>query len=325
MTPRLVSAALVAAAAACAGQEPAAAAAFASIVRVALPPEDQERQPFAVPTEPENTLEVDLPWPLEDWAGRGFTPDAEKYAGDFEIEASRGADRLFITPVAQGAHRVLHLVLAPTASRRRSLTLEFIAAPPNLAWRKVVFVKADEGEERPTPVTLSERPPVSLVRQASPESELGLLGTLRLLAGADAEQARRIAAANPALELAVLADEPRSFGAFTLTSRFALRDATTGALGLCISVTNPTGRRLLFDPASWIVRAADHVYPVGTVDFACEVEPGASQAALLVLASDSDGRPNRLLAQNDFLASVALAGTADPHPVVRLNLDGFAP
>jgi len=123
MTPRLVSAALVAAAAACAGLEPAAAAAFASIVRVALPPEDQERQPFAVPTEPENTLEVDLPWPLEDWAGRGFTPDAEKYAGDFEIEASRGADRLFITPVAQGAHRVLHLVLAPTASRRRSLTL----------------------------------------------------------------------------------------------------------------------------------------------------------------------------------------------------------
>ena len=45
-----------------------------TIVRITLPPEAEERQPFTLPTEPENTLEIDFPWPLEDWAGRGFTP-----------------------------------------------------------------------------------------------------------------------------------------------------------------------------------------------------------------------------------------------------------
>jgi hypothetical protein len=36
----------------------------ASIVRIELPSESEERQPISVPTEPGNTVEVDLPWPF---------------------------------------------------------------------------------------------------------------------------------------------------------------------------------------------------------------------------------------------------------------------
>src|SRR5271163_4810251 len=78
----------------------------ASIVRIELPPEELLTRPFTVPTEPEDTLEVDFPWPLVDWAGRGFTPDPEKFAGDFVVEATRGATRIFVTPVAAQARRV---------------------------------------------------------------------------------------------------------------------------------------------------------------------------------------------------------------------------
>ncbi len=301
------------------------AAAPASIVRIALPDEEDERLPLALPTEPENTLEIDLPWPVSDWAGRGFTPDPEKYAGDFVVEAARGSPRIFVTPLAAQAHRVLHVVLARPGGGTRSLPIEFIPAPPGLAWRKVI-VGAREGATATAPsVALSARAPGTRLREPGPDSEIGLLRTLRLMLNMSADGARAVAAANPALGLATFAGVPRSFGSFTVACRLAVRDSTTDTLGLCASVSNQTGRRLLFDPGSWRVRVGDRVYPVNTVDFAGELEPGASAAALLVLARGPDGEPTRLLPGNDFLVSVRLSGTANPRPVRRLNLEGFDP
>ncbi|HEY5079261.1 MAG TPA: hypothetical protein VII43_05420 [Opitutaceae bacterium] len=296
----------------------------ASIVRITLAAEEDERQPITLPTEPENTVELDFPWPVEDWAGRGFTPDPEKYAGDFVIEATRGTQRLFVTPVAAGAHRVLHVVLAMNAGRTRSVALELIPAPASLAWRKVVFASGEPPEAAPQ-VSLLPGAPRARLRESSPESEIGLLRTLRLLADSTAEGARAIAAANPSLSIASLRAAPRSFGDFSVQCLFAARDATTGALGLCASVSNHTARRLLFDPSSWVVRAGDRVYPVPTVDFAGDVDPGGSQAAFLVLARGPDGLPTRLLPGNEFEVSVVEAGSANPRPVTRMRLEGFAP
>jgi len=296
-----------------------------SIVRIALPSESDERQPLVLPTEPENTIEVDFPWPLEDWAGRGFTPDAERFAGDFVIEAARGRARIFVTPVAAGAHRVLHVVLAEPGGATRGVPIEFIPAPAGLAWRKVVLgAPRAAGAPRPS-VSLSTLPPRTRLREPSPESEIGLLRTLRLMLNTTAEGAGDIAAANPSLALAVLGGVPRSFGDFTIACRFALRDSTTGTLGLCASVANQTPRRLLFDPGSWVVRAGDRVYPVRTVDFGGELEPWATGAVFLVLAIGPDGAPTRLLPDNDFRVSVLLAGSANPRPVERMPLDGFEP
>jgi hypothetical protein len=296
-----------------------------TIVRITLPLEADERRPVAVPTEPENTVELDFPWPVEDWAGRGFTPDPEKFAGDFVIEAARGSPRLFVTPVASGAHRVLHVVVAEPGAPARGVPIEFIPAPSGLAWNKVLFESGRAaGAPRPR-VSLEARPPGTRLREATAESEIGLLRTLRLMLNTTEDGAGDIAAANPALTLKGLDGTPRSFGDFTISSRFAIRDAATGALGICASVANQTARRLVFEPAGWAVRVGDRVYPVPTVDFPDELEPGATGAVLLVLARGPDGAPTPLLADNSFEISAVLGASVNPRPVIRMPLKGLGP
>jgi hypothetical protein len=311
------------------GHGPSAAAsgtgASPTIVRLALPAEGAEGLPVSVPTQTENTTELDFPWPVADWAGRGFTPDPEKFAGDFVIEATRGSPRVFITPVAERARRVLHAVLAAPGGRERSVALEFLPAPGALAWRTVVFDPPEPPGPGPARVALEARPPPPVLRESGPESELGLLRTLRLMLQGTAAQAAAVAAANPALALGIPEPVPRSFGDFTVTNRFALRDATTGSLGLCASVENATPRRLFFDPLGWVVRAGDRVYPAGTVDFPGEVEPGDSAALFLVLSGGADGASTRLSPDNDFRISAVLLGSANPRPVSRMTLPGFEP
>jgi hypothetical protein len=294
-----------------------------SIVRITLPPEAEERQPFALPTEPENTVEIDFPWPVADWAGRGFTPDPERYAGDLVIEAKRGMTRLFVTPVTAQAHRVLHVVLAEPGGTTRGVPIEFVPAPTGLAWRKVVFGSPAPPVDAHRPVALALQPPRTRLREPSADSELGMLRTLRLMRSMGTEGASGIAAANPALGLHLLSGEPRSFGDYTLSSRFALRDATTGTLGLCVDVTSASNRRLLFDPEAWVVRVGDSVFPIRTLDFSGELDPGSTAPAYLVISLASDGEPNRLLPDNTFEVSAALSGSASTRPVRRFVPDGF--
>jgi hypothetical protein len=296
-----------------------------SIVRIAIAPESRERRPVEVPAEPENTVELDFPRPVEDWAGRGFTPNAEKYAGDFVIEAARGSARIFVTPVAAGAHRVLHVVLSGPGGASRGFPIEFVPAPAGYAWRKVVFTEPASVGDKRRPVALTAAAPMTRLREPSPESQLGLIRTLRLMLNADADGAASIAAANPALEFTVLDATPRSFGDFTLSNRFSVRDSTTDTLGICASVANQTARRLIFDPTSWIVRVGDRVYPVRTVDFANELEAGSERAVFLVLARGPDGEPTLLLPDNDFRVSALLAASLNPRPVRRMELEGFEP
>ena len=296
-----------------------------SIVRIALSLDEDERQPFALPTEPDDTLEIDFPWPVEDWAGRGFTPDPERYAGDFVVEATRGRRRIFVTPVAAQAHRVLHVVLTLPDGRSRSVPIELIPAPPGLAWRKVSFEGPSAAPESQVSVKLQPSAPRSLAREPSPESEIGLLRTLRLLSNASDGTAAAIVAANPALEFARGTEAPRSQGDYTLTTRFALRDSTTDTLGLCVSVANQTAMRLLFQPDGWALRAGDRIYPVRTVDFANELGPCASAAAFLVLTRGPGGEETGLLPDSPLEVSAVLAGMVNPRPVSRMNLPGFEP
>ena len=295
------------------------------IVRLSLPPEEQEVRPVAVPSGPEDTVELDFPWPVEEWAGRGFTPDPEKYAGDFVIEASRSGGRVFVTPISAGAHRVLDVVVSLPDGRTRGIPIEFVPAPPGLAWRKVIF---RDGSPQPgvTPsFSLRREPPKARFRDPSPDSLLGLATTLRLMLSTTEAGARAVAAANPALSFSELPGRPESFGDFTLTQRFAVRDSTTDSLGICASVANATARRLLFDPTGWVVRAGDRVYPVTTVDFPGELEPGSSAAAILVVGRAPDGLPTLLAPQNTFHLSARLIAAVNPRPVLRMGLPGLGP
>jgi hypothetical protein len=150
-----------------------------------------------------------------------------------------------------------------------------------------------------------------------------MIRTLRLMLNETVEGAAGAAAANPSLSLRALDGAPRSFGDYTIANRFAVRDATTDTLGLCASVANQTARRLLFDPGSWVVRAGDRVYPVGTVDFAGELGPGETAAVFLVIARGPNGEPTRLLPDNTFEVSAVLGGSVNPRPVRRMALEGF--
>jgi len=290
-----------------------------TIVHLALPSEAEQRFPVAIPTEADATLELDFPWPVADWAGRGFTPDPGKYTGDFIVDAARGKSRMFVTPVAGQARRLLHVVLAPRGADSMSVPLEFLPAPPGLSWTKVLF--ADPGNAPDGRIRLSPEAPRSRFREPSPDTEIGLIRTMRLLLNRPGDLARGVAEANPSLHWAPHSAGPRSFGDFTLALRFALRDEATDSLGLCVDAANATDRRLIFDPKSWLVRAGGRVYPVQTADFAAEIEPGQTQTAFLVVARGPDGAPTRLLPENDFAVSVALAGSVNPRPVRRFALE----
>jgi len=298
---------------------------FQGIVRVPLPPEREEHRTISVPTEAENTVELDFPWPVLEWAGRGFTPDAEKYAGDFVVEAPKGTARVFVTPVSPGAHRVLDLVVQLPDGSTRGIPVEFVPAPAGLAWRKAVFDDESPRPEAPPRFTLSAEAPHARFRAPSPESLLGLVTTLRLMLNTTEAGARAIAAANPALGLAELRSAPESFGDFVLTPRFAVRDATTDSLGICVGVENATNRRLVFDPSGWTLRAGDRVYPVTTVDFSGDLGPGAAAAALLVIGRAPDGLPTLLLPDNAFRISARVLASENPRPVLGIGLPGLGP
>ena len=300
----------------------------ASIVRITLSAEEDERQPITLPTEPENTVELDFPWPVEDWAGRGFTPDPEKYAGDFVIEATRGAPRIFVTPVSAGAHRVLHVVVAQRGGRGRSVALELIPAPAGLAWHKVVFASGESAAPGAAGVACDRRAPRTRLRESSPDSEIGLLRTLRLLANSTPDGARAVAAANPTLNVETLGGTSRSFGDFSVQCLFAMPGTRrNGSARHLRERLQPHLPAPPLRPGQLRVRrgAGDRSYPVETVDFAGEVEPGASQAAFLVCARGPGGEPMRLLPGNEFKVSVLLLGSANTRPVARMKLEGFGP
>ncbi len=303
-----------------------------TIRRLTLPPEAEQRYPIAVPTDPDHSVELDVPWPVVDWAGRGFTPDPEVYAGDFLVDASRGSPRIFVTPLVSGGHRVLHLIVQPPGGTTRSIPLEFLAAPAGEAWHKVVLVDGAPAAESPDAASPSRGgPPRRAARAPSPDApagrkptpadELGLIRLMRRLHGLQADEAAALVAAQPALQWDDEARAPRSFGPFTVRLAFALRDGTTGCLGLCVEVRNATGRRLIFDAESWVVRSGDRVYPVRTADFANEVEPESVQTAWLVLTGAPDQNPARLLPDQDLSVSVRLSASVNPRPIFRFPVD----
>jgi hypothetical protein len=303
-----------------------------TIVRLALPAEAEQRYPIAIPTDSDHSVELDFPWPVADWAGRGFTPDPESYAGDFLVDASRGSPRIFVTPLVSGGHRVLYVVLQPPGAAPRSVPLEFHAAPPGAAWHKVVLtdspsgsgVKPDAGV--PPAGMRHARAPADPAMEGSYRAptttvELELIRAMRRVRALGPDEAATSLGGQSPLQLDDRGRPPRSFGAFTLRQVVALRDGRTACLGLGIDVRNLTPRRLVFDPESWVVRAGDRIYPVRTVDFANEVEPDTAQTAWLVLARGPDGHPIPLQADDDLQVSVRLTAAVNPKPMLRFPVD----
>lgn len=317
-------------------QQPSAPA--PTMFQMALP--SKQTSPMLIPTSTEDATLIELPYPIEAWSGRGFaipgvngTADNNggpgAVAGDFMLWPGdlRGYKRFTVTPLVEGASRILHVFM----EGERTLTLEIFAAERESAFKRVTFVDAERAEAaaaklaederaRRTTVTRSERPPESRYVEPSAATQHGLMQFMRALMNMPEDMARRMIEANRYLQVVKHGREISS-GEFTISIRFAVRDAITDTLGVCISLKNNTSRRLLFDPQSWIMRAGSQVIPIRTVDFAGVLEPNATLPVFLVVTRGIDGRPTRLLPENDFTIAVTMTGSTSAKPVELIDLN----
>jgi hypothetical protein len=295
----------------------------------------EQKTPFTVTCSPFDSVLIQLPYPATGWSGRGFMPEGKggddsrvPVAADFSIYPGNviGYRQITVTALVDKSARTLHIFM----EGGRVLTLECaITMDRELAFRGVSFVDEQAGakrveqairveRERAVAVERAEDAPVSRYQEPNPQMQTGLVRFMRAIAGMEAERAESMIKANPAIqfvrfnEAAVRTD----FGAFEVIQRFAVRDAVTDMLGLMVVVRSKSIMRLEFDPAGWILRAGDRVYPFNTADFAGTVEPGATVPAFLVLARDQQGGHTRLMPDSPFQVSARLLKSVNPKPLI---------
>ena len=302
-----------------------------------------QKLPFTVTCSPDDTVLIELPYPATGWHGRGFIPqdtqrtgqDAQTpVLGDFAIYPGnvRGERLISITALVDRGVRTLHLVMEDN----RTLTLEFLITPNrNMAFRAVFFVDSvARGEHvdaavraeraRANAFVRSDEPPQSNYVEPSPETQLGLKNFMKALFAMNEERALAFLRANPAIQFSFpkgLGAQAVDYGLYTIEPRFVLRDTITDTLAVCAVVKSKTPRRLIFDPAGWILRAGDHVYPIPTVEFSGVVEPDQAATAYLILARDINGRPTRLLPSTPMRVSAKLVDAVNPKPLIMEAVD----
>ncbi len=301
----------------------AAAPDLPTVVVCPLPSEATARAAFIVPTSSDWALEINFPYPVADWAGRGFTPDPERYAGDFMIDATRGATRLYVTALAPNAHRVLHVALDAGGDRPQTVPLELVPTAAGQALRKLTFV-ADPPPAAKDP-TLPRAASIRPAHAASPRSEVALLRLARLLEALPLGEAERLSRASPALQFRPLQQAPADLGDFTIRPRFVVSDAVTGTAAVVAEVASARTERLLIDPRSWLVRSGDLVVPVATVDPAGVIEPGACLSVVLILAPGPDGGVLPLAPGQPLSVTAVLGDRSSARPVHTYDVNPILP
>lgn len=306
-------------------------------------PEDQ-KTPFIVSCSPEESVLISVPYPIRSWAGRGFAPqqetptnnggNVEPIAGDFLVIPGKleGYKEFAISALVNRADRTLHLMLEGD----RVLTLEFIVVPnESQAFRRVRFVSGAAAAAAVNAAVVAERtkanaierteePPESNYVDPTPETQQGLRNFARALLAMNAERARQMIAANPAIQAFVFDGKDAKTeenGDYSIVYRYALRDQVTDSLAVLVALKNNTGMRLSFDPQSWILRSGSHVYPIPTQDFSGVLDPNETRVVVLVLARDQYGMPTRLLPSSPLRISLKQLGRNSTKPVTVAPLD----
>ena len=279
-----------------------------------LPGGGGEGRALLSPTSCEFALEIDFPWPVCDWAGRGFTPDPERFAGDFVVEAERGASRMYVTALAANAHRVLHVALTDADGSVRTFPLEFVPSVPGRALRKLTLTAEAPAAPLPSGSVPARVQPTA---RSSASSEIALLRLMRLAEALPAATFDSLLLGAPALHLVRRSDPPSDLGEVTVRIRYALSDDVTGEAGLAVEIANATGKRILLDPQSWTIAAGGHDYPIRTVDFVDVLPPRALVRAFLVLGPRPDGFAASLGAREPASLRVAICARASARPVSR--------
>ena len=320
----------------------------ATIWRLPLP--EKQDVPLIVPTSPEDTTFIEVPVPVKDWMGRGFTLEPRSFAGDYHIRIEIGGRRIGVVPLVSGARRTLHLVLED----ERLLTLDLApAVGREFAWRAVMFydqsklraavetaarrerermarpdVMSGEGildDEGGSGLERDSMPPESRYQRPTTRSMDGMLSLLRASVGLSADRVALFSRANPSLQIAKHPGNPVNYGLYDIAVRMAIRDDITDTLGIAVALTNiDRNNTLLFDPEGWTVRVGERVYrfnaPGSKVMFPGPLEPGRSDMVYLVLGRSPDGTPTRLLPDNDFRVTARLMESTPAVPVQSIDL-----
>jgi hypothetical protein len=290
----------------------AALAVPASIVSISLPEAIAQAHPVILLANPNDTLEVEFPWSLADWAGRGFTTDPDRFAGDFAIAASRGSGRLFLTPLSEKAHRTLHCVLAPPGGPTLSIALEILCAPPALSWHKVIFLapqrQIDTGERLSGGTK-------AVARRADP---IEVLGTLRALY-AEGTGERPTSRTRGGLGYRDLGAVPVDYGSFVVRPLFAVAGREGSTWGLCCLIESKSPRRILFDPLSWVVRSGTQVTRLTTCDFDPELNPGQASVAFIAGPCPTGWSLEGAYGSGTLRPSLRAAALVNPRPVAHFE------
>jgi hypothetical protein len=286
-----------------------------------------------VPTNPNVTIFLQFPSPIEDFTGRGFTEDPTQVAGDFFLRHLDGDNYLTITPMTDVARRTLHVVCGG-----KGYPIHMFPAAEDQAWDKVIFNSPEPVDEpisskigkpvrngpakKPAEafqVARTAKPPLSRIKEMNTERALGIIDTLRLLANLPERKAKAVVDTNPALTLSIK-EKRQSFEAFTLTTHFVLRNNVLDALGFAVTIENTSKDELTFAPDSFTVRAGQHVYSAFAADFNPIIPPKTKIPVFFVLTGDNTGLANNLAVENDFNVSIDLIREGNAHPTTTLDV-----
>ena len=279
-----------------------------------LPKRGEQTSPLRVGTTEDWSTELDFPWPVVDWRGRGFTPDPGRFSGDFMIDLEPGSRHFTVSALTAAAHRVLHVELAPTDGPSLTYPIEFVPEPSDIAPRRVTFTALEE-PGRPSTAPDTSRPARGAVQ---PGAEEALLNLMRALKGLSPEAVARLIAPFPGLAFTSLSQPALVLPEFSVTPRYALTDCARNLTGLAVSLTNTTGKRILVDPLSWSLGSPAQVIRPLAVDTLGWTEPHEDACLCLVVAPAL-----RAPADSPLLISAQVGARASAKPVAANDLPVF--
>ena len=312
----LALSALLAAIAVVEAGTPAVLGPVPNVITRVLPRSEEETTALRVGTTEQWSTEIDLPYPVIDWRGRGFTPDPDHVAGDFMLDLDPGSQHFTISALGPSAHRVLHVELLAPDGKHLTYPIEFVPEAAETAPRRVTFV----GWE-PTPDVLpTGTPAAGPALPTSPRSIEALMGLMASLKALTPLEAGPVVATSPNLAYHVLHQAPCMLPEISILPVSAITDVSRGLTGLFVWLKNTGAKSILMDPLSWTITLPTGTVRVLAVDYTAWTKPGDEALVCLVVAP-----PLPLAAARALLVSAQVRDHRSQRPVETENLPPFSP
>ena len=265
------------------------------IIRSAL----NENQIVLVPTFPKVTTTIRFPYPIQALDGAGFTTDRNQIAGDFELSWSEGNNFFAFTPIIPNAFRNINVVV-------NGKTFVFEAFPASSRAQAVMSIIMEDSsinsfEEIQFNKTQTE--PESKLKPSGGAKLLGLIDTLKMLAGQSPSSVETILNKSPNLSLSIRDNDIFDFNTYKIGLTKILRNNEMDAIAFEVIVENTSTNHLFLEPESFTVRVGDSIYDAVISDINPDLPKKKTQTGYFVMIGTPDGSPNWLDVNNNFIPS----------------------